>query len=71
MTFRPTVLAVNPGRELRWRGQLLLPGIFAGEHSFLIEPTMPTKSFSDKASDSAGCSFRLSERALIGTEERI
>jgi hypothetical protein len=38
MTFRPTILALQPGRELRWRGRLLLPGIFDGEHQFLIEP---------------------------------
>lgn len=38
MTFRPSVLAVDVGRELRWRGRLLLPGIFDGEHSFVIQP---------------------------------
>src|ERR1700690_4291372 len=34
MAFRPTVLTVNPNRELRWRGRLLVPGIFDGEHYF-------------------------------------
>lgn len=38
MTFRPTVLAVEPDKELRWLGHLLIPGIFDGEHSFIIEP---------------------------------
>jgi len=38
MTFRPTVLAADPNRELRWVGRLLLPGIFEGEHAFLITP---------------------------------
>ena len=38
MTFCPTVLTVEPSRELRWHGQLLLSGLFAGEHSFTIEP---------------------------------
>jgi hypothetical protein len=38
MTFRPVILAVQPGHELRWRGQLLLPGIFNGEHQFQLEP---------------------------------
>jgi hypothetical protein len=36
MTFRPTVLAVMPNRELRWLGRFLLPGIFDGEHYFQI-----------------------------------
>lgn len=37
MTFRPEVLAAENGRELRWLGRLLAPGIFDGEHYFLIE----------------------------------
>ena len=36
-TFKPTVRAVERNRELRWLGRLLLPGIFDGEHSLLIE----------------------------------
>ena len=38
MTFRPTVMEAVPGKRLRWRGRLLLPGIFDGDHSFTIEP---------------------------------
>ena len=38
MRFTPVVLAAEAGRELRWLGRLLLPGIFDGEHSFVIEP---------------------------------
>jgi hypothetical protein len=41
MTFRPTVLAAEPGRELRWLGHLLVPGIFDGEHRWLIEEAGP------------------------------
>lgn len=41
MTFRPTVLAAIPNQELRWRGRLLLPGIFDGEHYLLIERRGP------------------------------
>lgn len=37
MTFRPTILVVEPERELRWLGRLLLPGVFDGEHAFVIE----------------------------------
>lgn len=37
MTFRPTVLEADPGRELRWLGHLIVPGIFDGEHRWLIE----------------------------------
>ncbi len=38
MTFRPTVLVVDPHRELRWLGRLILPGLFGGEHVFTIAP---------------------------------
>ena len=37
MTFKPKVLHVEPGREFRWLGHFLLPGVFDGEHYFKIE----------------------------------
>jgi hypothetical protein len=36
ITFRPTVLAADPGRELRWLGTLGVRGLFDGEHFFLL-----------------------------------
>lgn len=39
MTFRPTVLKLVPGRELRWLGRLFLPRIFDGEHYFVLDAT--------------------------------
>ncbi len=38
MTFRPSVLIADAGRELRWLGRFLLPSVFDGEHRFEIEP---------------------------------
>jgi hypothetical protein len=38
MTFQPTVLKAEVNRELRWLGHLIFPGLFDGEHSFVIEP---------------------------------
>lgn len=38
MSFRPRVLVAEPGRELRWLGRVLLPGLLDGEHSFTLEP---------------------------------
>jgi len=37
LTFRPTVMRVEPNRQLRWLGHLLVPGLFDGEHIFEIE----------------------------------
>ncbi|MDZ8236350.1 MAG: SRPBCC domain-containing protein [Nostoc sp. ChiQUE01a] len=38
VTFRPTILTVEPNRKLRWLGHFLIPGLFDGEHSFIIKP---------------------------------
>jgi hypothetical protein len=38
VTMRPRVLVADAPRELRWRGRLGVPGIFDGEHRFLVEP---------------------------------
>ena len=32
MRFRPVIVAFEPERELRWKGKLLIPGLFDGEH---------------------------------------
>ena len=34
MSFKPTLLKVQPNVELRWLGRVLLPGVFDGEHIF-------------------------------------
>jgi hypothetical protein len=38
MVFKPTVLAFETNRELRWLGRLGIPGLFDGEHGFTLEP---------------------------------
>ena len=38
MTFTPSVLAAEPGRELRWLGRVFVPGLLDGEHAFVLEP---------------------------------
>ena len=38
MNFKPTVIALRDERELRWLGRFLIPGIFDGEHYFLLVP---------------------------------
>jgi hypothetical protein len=42
-TFRPRMIAYEPNRELRWIGRVLIPGLFDGEHVFLIEPRPPPR----------------------------
>jgi hypothetical protein len=38
MTVRPTVLAVEDGALIRWRGRLGMPGLVDGEHELRVEP---------------------------------
>ena len=38
MTFRPTVMAVEAARTFRWLGHFIVPGLFDGEHSFVVQP---------------------------------
>jgi hypothetical protein len=36
MTIAPALLNFSPSKELRWKGQLLFPGVFDGEHYFQL-----------------------------------
>jgi hypothetical protein len=36
MTIEPRLLVVDPHRELRWKGRLIVPGLFDGEHAFVL-----------------------------------
>jgi hypothetical protein len=38
MRFRPEVTVVESGREFRWLGHLFVPGLFDGEHRYVLEP---------------------------------
>ena len=38
VTFSPKLLAVRPGREIRWRGVTGVPGLFDGTHALTVEP---------------------------------
>lgn len=46
MTFKPTILAFQTNKELKWIGHLLFPGLFDGEHMFeLIDHGNGTTTF--------------------------
>jgi len=38
VTMRPTIVRLEPGRELRWLGSLGIRGLFDGEHGFRVVP---------------------------------
>jgi len=43
MTFRPTVQRVISEQLFRWKGHLLVPGLFDGTHQFEVVPVGPSE----------------------------
>jgi hypothetical protein len=43
MTLHCTVVKVEPNKELRWKYHVVLPILFNGEHSFIIEQVESNK----------------------------
>jgi hypothetical protein len=41
MVMSPTLLNFSPSKEFRWKGQLLVPGVFDGEHYFQLSEPSP------------------------------
>jgi hypothetical protein len=68
MTFEPTVLAAEPGVELRWLGRFLLPGLFDGEHSFLLEPLAGGRTRFTQSERFSGVLVRLLAKTLDKTQ---
>jgi hypothetical protein len=68
MRFKPTVLTVRPERELRWLGHLLIPGVFDGEHYFLLEPVAENQTRLIQGENFSGLLVGLLSGALSATE---
>jgi hypothetical protein len=64
LTIEPRLLVVEPGRELRWKGQLLLPGLFDGEHAFRLTALEDGRTRLDHTEEFAGLLLPLA-RVLI------
>jgi hypothetical protein len=68
MGFKPTVLKAESGRELRWLGRLGIPGIFDGEHWFLLTPEGAGTRL-EQGERFTGLLPRFMGRMLASTEE--
>jgi hypothetical protein len=68
MTFKPTVLAAEAGRELRWLGRFLVAGLFDGEHSFTLEPLAGGRTRLTQAERFSGLLVRPFRGTLDKTE---
>jgi hypothetical protein len=69
VSFRPTVLAAVPGRELRWKGRLVVSGIFDGEHRLLIHERGETQATFVQEELFGGILVPLTAKVLQRTEE--
>ena len=68
MRFKPTVLSVRPEREFRWLGHLLNPGIFDGEHYFLLDPIGESQTRLSQGEKFSGLLVGLLSGTLTATE---
>lgn len=68
MSFRPEVLVADRGRELRWKGKLLVRGIFDGEHAFVLEPIHGGRTRVTHREEFRGALVPFMGRVLADTE---
>jgi len=67
-TFKPTLRAVAPQRELRWLGRLFMPGLLDGEHRLAIEPLDGGRSKFVQSERFSGLLVGLFGKTLAATE---
>jgi hypothetical protein len=66
MKFHPKVLAVEPLREFRWKGKLLIRGLFDGEHFFVLESVSDARVIFHHGEVFSGALVSLFKRSLEG-----
>lgn len=69
MNFTPRVISVDLNHEFRWHGHLIFPGLFDGEHIFLIESTGENKVKFTHAEQFKGLLVPLLAKALKNTQK--
>jgi hypothetical protein len=62
--IRPRLLRFEEDRELRWRGHLLFPGLFDGEHFFRLEELGPGRTRFIHGENFEGILVRFSGRTI-------
>jgi hypothetical protein len=70
MQFQPTVLAVEPMREFRWKGKLVISGLFDGEHFYMLEPNSDTRLTFRQGEIFSGLLVPLFRRSLDGATKQ-
>lgn len=68
MAFSPMVLK-SDSTEIRWRGKLLIKGLFDGEHYFRLEPISDTTTRFVHGEEFSGIAVRFLQGTLEKTQE--
>jgi hypothetical protein len=66
MRFRPRVLIAEPMSEFRWKGKLLIPGLFDGEHVFRLEQASGVRVLFHQDEVFSGLLVSLLKKSLDG-----
>ena len=69
MTFKPRVVAAKQPHELRWLGRFLFPGLFDGEHAFVITPTSEASCRLTQSEKFSGLLVAMSRGTLDATRD--
>ena len=69
MTFKPTVLVFDNEKEFRWKGKLLIKGLFDGEHFFILKDNGNGSTEFIQGEQFGGILVGLLSKALVKTEE--
>ena len=67
MTFKPVVLTVEPGNEIRWRGHFVAAKLFQGEHFFRLTPSREGQTRFVHGEDFSGVLLKMLGPALTQT----
>jgi hypothetical protein len=62
--LKPRLLRFEENRELRWRGHLLFPGLFDGEHFFRLEEVSGARTRFIQGENFEGIFVRFSSRTI-------
>jgi hypothetical protein len=64
LRIRPRLLRCEENEELRWRGHLLFPGLFDGEHFFRLQEVNPARTRFIQGENFSGVLVRFSGKTI-------
>jgi hypothetical protein len=68
ITFKARLHRLDPGREMRWRGQWYVPGLFDGDHALTVEPLGPDRSRFRTHEAVTGLLLPLLDKAMVQSQ---